>query len=373
MGNQPQKNAIAQQSDRPCNNNNLDFIPVSCSNEYPCKICGASSHPCYWLPDESLCDVVKNPPPGWEKIGITRSKQTRYKLIQSKSDSDPNLGSNKQQPNIVEFSASPVMDDEEREILLTEIVDFVRSQRRFPNLQNAIPKALLDPFSLLAERLNIPKIVFVALLLPIASSLLPVGVNIEIDPVTQFYPPAILWVGLVAESGATKSPVLRILLSPLERIQTEGNQHYANELQQYKEELKAWEQLDKNSRDEKPIPPTQLELYFQDATMEAISDVVAKQQKRGIIQAVDELAGWFNSLNQYRRGQGSDRQKWLSIYDGGAIKVNRKTSDLIYIPQTSISLVGTIQQFNPLRYGNKWEIWMKLTACGQGFGGLSYL
>lgn len=242
-----------------------------------------------------------------------------------------------------EFLAPPSMDKEDLQAVLTEIVNFVRSQRQFPNLKDVIPGSLTNAFSLLSERLNIPEIVFVSMLLPIASSLLPIGITIEIDPSTHFCPPAILWVGIVAESGATKSPPLRILLSPLECLQSVADQAYKSELEQYKEHLKLWEEMDKKTRSEKPTPPERREYYLQDTTIEAIADILSKQPERGIIQAVDELAGWFNGLNQYRRGQGSDRQKWLSIYNGGAIKVNRKTSETLHVSRTAVSLLGTIQ------------------------------
>jgi Protein of unknown function (DUF3987) len=44
----------------------------------------------------------------------------------------------------------------------------------------------------------------------------------------------------------------------------------------------------------------------------------------------------------YRGGKGSDRQQWLTLWDGSEIKVNRK-SGVIYVPQVSLSIVGGIQ------------------------------
>jgi hypothetical protein len=48
-------------------------------------------------------------------------------------------------------------------------------------------------------------------------------------------------------------------------------------------------------------------------------------------------------MDAYRNGKGGDRQKWLTIWNGGGIKVNRKSSDTICVPQSSISIVGGIQ------------------------------
>ena len=330
------------QSDRP-HNNNLHNIPVPCSKENPCKICGASSHPCYWLIDESWCDSIKDPPSGWRKVGTTRSNQTRYQPITLEPGVDRKLNTNQVPNQLIEALSNPEINKEEREVLLTEVVSFVRSQQEFPSSKNLVPHLLSTAFSLLAERLNIPEIVFVAFLLPIAASLLPVGTQIEIDPLTNFQVSPILWVGLVGESGSTKSVPYRILLAPLGKIQTESNQRYQAISELYKADLENWEKTPKEDRGIKPESPVRREYYFQDATIESVADVLSMQPDRGIVEAIDELLGWFNGLNQYRRGQGNDRQKWLSSYDGDAIKVNRKNSAPIHIPQTAISLLGTIQ------------------------------
>nr|WP_318655529.1 DUF3987 domain-containing protein [Pseudanabaena sp. PCC 6802] len=60
-------------------------------------------------------------------------------------------------------------------------------------------------------------------------------------------------------------------------------------------------------------------------------------------RSIDELAGFLKSMDAYRNGKGSDRQRWLSSYSGSAIKVNRKSSEPIYLHRTSISLLGGIQ------------------------------
>jgi hypothetical protein len=306
-------------------------IPIRCNTNDPCPICGGIKTQCYHLPEEIWCISTQQPSPGWEIVGVTQSGQSRFKAVKVQHEPDKSLAlamtktkSNGDQmisEDVNDFLAPPVIDKEDLQAVLTEIVNFVRSQRQFPDLESVIPSSLMNAFSILSKRLNIPEIIFVSMLLLIASSLLPIGTTIEIDPSTNFYPPPILWVGIVAESGATKSLPLRILLLPLKRLQARADQIYKSELKNYKECLKLWEEADRKTREDKPKPPTRREYYLQDTTIEAIAEVLAAQSDRGIIQAVDEIAGWFNSLNQYRRGQGNDRQKWLSMYDGGAIKV----------------------------------------------------
>lgn len=181
-------------------------------------------------------------------------------------------------------------------------------------------------------------------MLPVAASLLKVSTCIEIDPATNFYPPPILWMGLVGETGATKSPILNSKLNLLEKLQADAEDAYQRDLAQYRQELAQWQKLSKDERGDMPTEPVPREYYLQDVTSEAIADCLSKQPNRGVIVAVDELAGLFAGFNQYRpQGKGNDRQKWLSAYDGKPIKINRKTSPRVLVSRTSVSVVGTIQ------------------------------
>lgn len=135
--------------------------------------------------------------------------------------------------------------------------------------------------------------------------------------------------GLVGETGATKSPILNSILNPLEELQADAEDTYQCNLAQYKKELAEWHKLSKDEKRDMPTEPVPREYYLQDATLEAIADCLSKQPNRGVIVAIDELAGLFAGFNQYRpQGRGNDRQKWLSAYDGKPIKINRKTSSL---------------------------------------------
>jgi len=53
------------------------------------------------------------------------------------------------------------------------------------------------------------------------------------------------------------------------------------------------------------------------------------------------LASWFKNFNRYNKG--SEEQFWLSVWSGKPIRINRKTSEPIYMPLPFISVAGTIQ------------------------------
>ena len=63
----------------------------------------------------------------------------------------------------------------------------------------------------------------------------------------------------------------------------------------------------------------------------------------GTAIAVDELAEMLTGFNQYKGGKGNDRQKWLTIYDSGEMKVDRSSGKRMFLTHTPLSILGTIQ------------------------------
>ncbi|WP_414753191.1 DUF3987 domain-containing protein [Anabaena sp. CCY 9910] len=242
-------------------------------------------------------------------------------------------------------SLSPCFEEsEDTEELAQEVQSLLELTKKSAPVQSLLSSRLTDPLTCLAKQFNVPIETFIGVLLPVAASLLKVSTCIEIDSATNFYPPAILWMGLVGETGATKSPILNSILNPLEKLQADAEDAYQRDSAQYRQELAQWQKLSKDKRGDMPTEPIPQEYYLQDITSEAIADCLSKQPNRGVIVAVDELAGLFAGFNQYRpQGKGNDRQKWLSAYDGKPIKINRKTVPRVLISRTSVSVVGTIQ------------------------------
>lgn len=130
--------------------------------------------------------------------------------------------------------------------------------------------------------------------------------------------PAILWTGIIGESGTGKTPAIRTALASA-----------------YKHE-QALRQQD---------PPRRL--LVGDATTEALAHLMASNA-RGILCVRDELAGWFGSIDRYtdrRGGSSPDRAFLLSAYDGVPDSVDRRTGDRrnLLIPRISLWLTGGIQ------------------------------
>jgi len=96
---------------------------------------------------------------------------------------------------------------------------------------------------------------------------------------------------------------------------------------------------DKGEKPEKPKPRN---YFFQDFTTEGLA-LSLEGTTHGTAIAVDELAEMLAGFNQYKGGKGNDRQKWLTIYDSGGMKVDRSSGKRMFLTHTPVSILGTIQ------------------------------
>ena len=163
----------------------------------------------------------------------------------------------------------------------------------------------------------------------------------------DFFAPANVWSAVVVRSGERKSPVLRAVMQPLyDRQHTEAERH-AQALAVYESELEEWRRLEpkaKRVRDKPAEPGAYPHLYLSDTTTEAIV-LRLVEQRRGLAVVLDELAGFFSGMNQYRTKGGNDREAYLAFYDAGAAKIDRKsaTPPTIYVPRAFVTVAGMIQ------------------------------
>ena len=200
--------------------------------------------------------------------------------------------------------------------------------------------------SIASANFNIPVDILNFCLLPILGSRIPSETDLLINPGTDYRVRAIRWCGLVGETGAKKSPIIDTLTQPLNSIQRESSDRFKADKAEFDRAVTAYKAAKPDERAAlgEPIPPkAMVDMYFSDFTIESISASIANHQANGYLVFNDELAAFFKSMDAYRGGKGSDRQKWLFIYNGGALKVNRKSFDTIFIPHTSVSILGGIQ------------------------------
>ncbi|HRR86054.1 MAG TPA: DUF3987 domain-containing protein [Phycisphaerae bacterium] len=167
--------------------------------------------------------------------------------------------------------------------------------------------------------------------------------------------PAIVWTAIVGESGTLKTPAYRVVLQPVYHLQAKAMKQaaaaqdlYEKALLRYDKELSEWKRR-KNAGDPpaKPEPPQAERMHVSDITVEAIAPILLANP-RGLLLACDELAAWVGSFDRYAHkggGIGADAAHWLSMHNGEAILVDRKSGrpKTIYVPSASVSVTGGIQ------------------------------
>ncbi|WP_048751573.1 DUF3987 domain-containing protein, partial [Crocosphaera watsonii] len=154
--------------------------------------------------------------------------------------------------------------------------------------------------------------------------------HIVANPGGGYVQPLIMWTGNVAHSGQAKTPPQEIIIKPLLDLEEEAAQKYELERKQY--------QKDKSGDVE---PPIRKRYVLSNATL-PIKIRIHGENKDGFLEYVDELASDYRRLNQFKKGQGDDKEQELSLFNGGHISYDR--SDIrLFLRQTAISKTGSIQ------------------------------
>lgn len=148
----------------------------------------------------------------------------------------------------------------------------------------------------------------------------------------------ILWLAVVGAPGTGKSPALSHAQQPISALQTTAWDRHTAELSQWEANSAAA----KEAKGDGILQPTKpvLEHYFStDTTTEALAPML--HASPGLTVVRDELVGWVKSHDAYRRG--GDRQNWLSLWTGSALKVDRRGAASIFVPRPTVSVVGGVQ------------------------------
>jgi hypothetical protein len=159
--------------------------------------------------------------------------------------------------------------------------------------------------------------------------------------------PPNIWSVVVVRSGERKSPVLRAVMQPIYARQHEVAEQYAQALAEHESEMQRWKSLlpkERRATDRPVEPGAYPHLYLSDTTTEAIATRLLVQP-RGLPAVLDELAGFFSGMNQYRAKGGNDRESYLAFYDAGAAKIDRKSAmpPTIFIPRAFVAVTGMLQ------------------------------
>ncbi|ADG06636.1 YfjI family protein [Kyrpidia tusciae] len=188
-----------------------------------------------------------------------------------------------------------------------------------------------------AASLNCPPDFIGVPMLSVAGAI--IGTSNVIRPKADRTEYARIWTIVVGNPGSAKTPALETVLEPLHSIQAELKGRFDLAEAAYEDAMTRWAQDKKQPR---PQPPMMEQIYTTDTTMEALAELLSRNQ-RGVLIYQEEAAGWVLSLNQYKGGKGSDKQNALSLWSGTPVVVNRKGKQAIYVPKPFVGFTGGIQ------------------------------
>ena len=190
---------------------------------------------------------------------------------------------------------------------------------------------------------------FIALPL-LAAAASAIGNTRRIQLKRSWSEPAIVWCAIVGDSGTLKSPAIELALRAVRERQRKAMRDHTGEmdtfrddLMRYERDLAGWKKSkDISDPPAKPEQPIADRIWTDDATTEALAVLLANQW-RGLLMVRDELAGWLGGFDRYSMGKGGDVPKWLEMFGGRPMIVDRKTSGTIYVPAAAVSIIGGIQ------------------------------
>lgn len=165
--------------------------------------------------------------------------------------------------------------------------------------------------------------------------------RIEIQP--KRYDPtwresARLWVAVIGDPSAKKSPGLTKAMGPLYTVDSEWREANARAMAEWEQSC---EELEKGEA--KPPKPEQRRLIVNDATVEKLGEILSNAQPRGILSFQDELSGWLSSMDAYKNGGHKDRAAWLEAYNGGPKAIDRISRGSTFVENWSACVLGGIQ------------------------------
>jgi hypothetical protein len=139
----------------------------------------------------------------------------------------------------------------------------------------------------------------------------------------------LFWFALVGSPGSKKSPPLKTMFEPIDSMDNQN-------VKIFQQAMKEYDSLPDNKKGKKPLLK---QVIIKDSTVEALQQAHGFNS-RGLIYYKDELISFFDDMNRY---QAKDESFWLTSFGNSSVKVQRKTSDMVFVESCHINVIGTIQ------------------------------
>lgn len=226
---------------------------------------------------------------------------------------------------------------------------------------DAVPGALGDWIGDVAERMQCPPDFIALPLLVAAGSLVARHGGVRPKQHDAWTEVPNLWGCIVGRPGAMKSPALSEALFALRRMEAQARESHGQLLSAHSAEVaaaklradarkdKARAELKKNASadvatllvDDSPVAPPEPRLLVNDATVEALGEILAKNPG-GVLAERDELASLLRNLA--REEQATARGFMLTAWSGKeAYRWDRITRGSVVVPCARVAVIGGTQ------------------------------
>ena len=297
-----------------------------------------------------LCEVIQNVPHainGKAYAQIVRQKSVTRGLIEVFDDGLRRACSN-------EFTAEQLLEYSRVELLRVEsmVSNWEEPKIAGPTLPPPFPTDILPPpledlILRHAESMPCPPDYVAVPALAVAGA--AIGRSLAVRLRSEWIQMANIWSAIVGAPGACKSPALDVALRPVRKINRDNFEEYRLGLEAFKaakrEKAEARKMLGRtlapDDPDDRPPPPKRISVI--DATSESLAPRL-RDNPRGLLMIRDELSGWICSFDRYASG-GGDRENFLSLWNNGAIMVDRKgqlDGVPIYLAHTFFGVTGAV-------------------------------
>lgn len=210
-------------------------------------------------------------------------------------------------------------------------------QRRHPGLPLGVLPPIIEEYALSqGDNMGVDPGGLAAAAVAVCAAAIPDSITLKMKRHDDWQESARLWVALVGNPSAKKSPVISAVTRPLRALDDEL-------VGKYLDEKRAFDALDKAGK-AASRSPSQIRARIEDVTVEAAQEIL-KDSPAGVLLVRDELSGWFGSMERYGTGKGAsaDRSFWLTAFNGGSYSVNRVGRGVVSISNLSVSMLGGIQ------------------------------
>lgn len=221
-----------------------------------------------------------------------------------------------------------------RESLVTELDNIIAKSQEKLDIPYLVGSYLGACINDLAEKIPTAPEAILCGLLPMVASLIGTKARIIVKASAGYVVPFILRTAIIGDSGQKKSPALETAITSLTKLH----------LAKGKEYKKAYQDWELNQETEKTKPPIRKRYIVKDTTFDGLVRI-HEENPTGLLNVVDELAGYFKRMNKFNRnGNGDDLQRDLELYNGKSYEKTRADDSYdIYLEKTAISATGTIQ------------------------------